>query len=110
MNTATIPLITEPLSPIPGSRVSGTLLAFFVIRLPVTGEFFQSLQAKLLGESKLIGETRKVPEHRDQGIGLNDSVKRGSLCLLILTRSTSPSLDQFPLRVCSCALCIINRL
>jgi len=35
---------------------------------------------------------------------------RGAQCLLILTRSTSPPRDQFPLRVCSCALCIINRL
>ena len=35
---------------------------------------------------------------------------RGPQCLLTLTRSTSPSLDQFPVRVCSCPLCIINRL
>jgi len=35
---------------------------------------------------------------------------RGAQCLLILTRSTSPPLDQFPLRVCVCPLCIINRL
>ena len=35
---------------------------------------------------------------------------RGPQCLLILTRSTSPPLDQFPLRVCMCPLCIINRL
>ena len=31
-------------------------------------------------------------------------------CLLTLGRSTSPPLDQFPVRVCSCPLCIINRL
>jgi len=30
--------------------------------------------------------------------------------IYILARSTSPSLDQFPLRVCACPLCIINRL
>ena len=35
---------------------------------------------------------------------------RGASCLLTLTRSTSPPLDQFPLRVCSRPLCIINRL
>jgi len=35
---------------------------------------------------------------------------RGPQCLLTLTRSTSPPLDQFPVRVCSCLLCIINRL
>jgi len=35
---------------------------------------------------------------------------RGPQCLQTLTRSTSPPLDQFPLRVCSCPLCIINRL
>jgi len=35
---------------------------------------------------------------------------RGPQCLLILTRSTGPSLDQFPVRVCACPLCIINRL
>ena len=35
---------------------------------------------------------------------------RGPQCLLTLGRSTSPSLDQFPVRVCSCPLCIINRL
>ena len=34
----------------------------------------------------------------------------GQQCLLTLGRSTSPPLDQFPLRVCSCPLCIINRL
>ena len=31
-------------------------------------------------------------------------------CLLTLGRSTSPPLDQFPVRVCSCPLCIMNRL
>jgi len=35
---------------------------------------------------------------------------RGPQCLLTLTRSTSPPLDQFPLRACMCPLCIINRL
>ena len=35
---------------------------------------------------------------------------RGSSCLLTLTRSISPPVDQFPQRVCSCPLCIINRL
>ena len=35
---------------------------------------------------------------------------RGPQCLLTLTRPTSPPLDQFPLRVCSCPICIINRL
>jgi len=35
---------------------------------------------------------------------------RGPQCLLILTRSTGPPLDQFPLRVCMCPLCIINCL
>jgi len=35
---------------------------------------------------------------------------RGLQCLLTLGRSTSPPLDQFPLRVCSCPLCIMNRL
>jgi len=35
---------------------------------------------------------------------------RGAQCLLTLTRSISPPLDQFPVRVCSCPLCIINRL
>ena len=35
---------------------------------------------------------------------------RGPSCLLTLTCSTSPPLDQFPLRVCSCPLCTINRL
>jgi len=35
---------------------------------------------------------------------------RGPQCLPVLTRSTSPPLDQFPVRVCSCPLCIINRL
>jgi len=35
---------------------------------------------------------------------------RGPQCLLTLTRSTTPPLDQFPVRVCSCPLCIINRL
>ena len=36
---------------------------------------------------------------------------RGPQCLLLtLGRSTSPPLDQFPVRVCSCPLCIINRL
>jgi len=36
---------------------------------------------------------------------------RGPQCLLTLTRSTTPSpLDQFPVRVCSCLLCMINRL
>jgi len=35
---------------------------------------------------------------------------RGTQCLLILTRSTSHPIDQFPLRVCSCPLCIINRM
>ena len=35
---------------------------------------------------------------------------RGPQCLLIRARSTSPPLDQFPLRVCSCPLCIINHL
>jgi len=33
-----------------------------------------------------------------------------SHCLLTLSRSTSPPQDQFPVRVCSCPLCIINRL
>jgi len=33
----------------------------------------------------------------------------GPQCLLTLTRSTSPPLDQFPLRVCSCPLCTMNR-
>jgi len=36
--------------------------------------------------------------------------QRGPPCLLIFTRSTRPPLDQFPLRVCSCALCMIHRL
>jgi len=35
---------------------------------------------------------------------------RGPQCLLTLGRSTSPPLGQFPVRVCSCPLCIINRL
>jgi len=35
---------------------------------------------------------------------------RGAQCLLTLGRSTSPPLDQFPMRVYSCPLCIINRL
>jgi len=35
---------------------------------------------------------------------------RGPRCLLTLGRSTSPPLDQFPVRVCSCPLCIMNRL
>jgi len=35
---------------------------------------------------------------------------RGPQCLLTLGRSTSPPLDQFPVRVCSCPLRIINRL
>ena len=35
---------------------------------------------------------------------------RGPQCLLTLGRSTSPPLDQFPVRVCSYPLCIINRL
>ena len=36
---------------------------------------------------------------------------RGPQCLLTLDRSTTPPpLDQFPVRVCSCPLCIINRL
>ena len=35
---------------------------------------------------------------------------RGAQCLLTLGRSTSPPLDQFPVCVCSCPLCIINRL
>ena len=35
---------------------------------------------------------------------------RGPQCLLTLGRWTSPPLDQFPVRVCSCPLCIVNRL
>jgi len=35
---------------------------------------------------------------------------RGPQCLLTLGRSTSPRLDQFPVRVCSCPLGILNRL
>ena len=38
VNTTTIHLYTEPLSPIPSSQFSGTL-ALFGIRLPSTGEF-----------------------------------------------------------------------
>jgi len=34
----------------------------------------------------------------------------GCCSVCILTRSTSPPLDQFPLRVCMCPLCIINCL
>jgi len=34
---------------------------------------------------------------------------KGAQCLLTLGRSTSPPLDQFPVPVCSCPLCIINR-
>ena len=29
---------------------------------------------------------------------------RGPQCFLTLTRSTNPTLDQFPLRLCSCPL------
>jgi len=35
-----------------------------------------------------------------------DIEHRGPQCLLTLGRSTSPPLDQFPVRVCSCPLCV----
>jgi len=35
---------------------------------------------------------------------------RGPQCLLTLGRSTSPPLDQLHVLMCSCPLCIINRL
>jgi len=35
---------------------------------------------------------------------------RGPQCLPTLTRSTSPPLDQFHVRVCSCPLCCMKRL
>jgi len=50
-------------------------------------------------DSRVVSRARAdTPIHTDNFLGVK------------FTRSTSPPLDQFPLRVCMCPLCIINRL
>jgi len=79
MNTATISFLQCRLERFL-DRGSLALFAIFGIRLPVTVEFSESFQAKLLANEKSIGESRKVPNICDQGIGLNGSVKKRNRC------------------------------
>ena len=86
INTATIPFFTEPLSPIPWSRFSGTFLALPINILSAYWFSLERLKENSTVTGSRITKWQKVPENRDQGIGLNGTVKTKSLpCSLLLS-------------------------